>query len=284
MKTLDMTDIFCRPIHGTETHLKTTRSVRPETNIQNHTKTFHGSKEVHLKWWPVSSRYFCQYQSVNPIRWPSMSLSSTCCLLVVEIFVETILSVQYVHYTDVIMNPIASQITSLTIVCSTVYSDADQRKHQSSASLAFVWGIHRGPVNSTHRWPVTRKMFLFDDAIMHMSVQYVDHQCLCRPPCHTSHKYHDDVIKWKHFSRNWPFVRGIHRSPVNSPHKGQWRGDVFFDLRPNKRLSKQWWGWWFETLSSPLWPHCNGLVGDCRTVALGESIRVRLINIIFKIR
>ena len=46
------------------------------------------------------------------------------------------------HYTDVIMTTIASQITSLTIVYSTVYSDADQRKHQSSASLAFVWGIH----------------------------------------------------------------------------------------------------------------------------------------------
>ena len=47
------------------------------------------------------------------------------------------------HYTDVIMTTMASQITSLTIVYSTVYSDADQRKHQSSASLAFVWGIHR---------------------------------------------------------------------------------------------------------------------------------------------
>ena len=47
------------------------------------------------------------------------------------------------HYTDVIMTTIASQITSLTVVYSTVYSDADQRKHQSSASLAFVWGIHR---------------------------------------------------------------------------------------------------------------------------------------------
>ena len=60
----------------------------------------------------------------------------------------------------------ASQITSLTIVYSTVYSDADQRKHQSSASLAFVRGIHRGPVNSPHKWPVTRKMFPFDDVIM----------------------------------------------------------------------------------------------------------------------
>ena len=62
--------------------------------------------------------------------------------------------------------PIASQITSLTIVYSIVYSDADQRKHPSSASLAFVRVIHRGPVNSPHKWPVTRKMFPFDDVIM----------------------------------------------------------------------------------------------------------------------
>ena len=41
---------------------------------------------------------------------------------------------------------------------------------------------------------------------------------------------HDDVIKWKHFPRYWPFVRGIHRSPVNSPHKGQWRGALMFSL------------------------------------------------------
>ena len=70
------------------------------------------------------------------------------------------------HYNDVIMGAIASQITSLTVVYSTVYSGADQGKHQSSASLAFVWGIHRGPVNSPHKWPVRRKMFSFDDVIM----------------------------------------------------------------------------------------------------------------------
>ena len=70
------------------------------------------------------------------------------------------------HYGDVIMDSIASQITSLMIVYSTDYSDADQRKHQSSASLAFVRGIHRGPVNSPHKWPVKRKIFLFDDVIM----------------------------------------------------------------------------------------------------------------------
>ena len=64
------------------------------------------------------------------------------------------------------MYAIASQIASLTIVYSIVYSGTDQRKHQSSASLAFVQGIHRGPVNSPHKGPVTRKMFPFDDVIM----------------------------------------------------------------------------------------------------------------------
>ena len=73
------------------------------------------------------------------------------------------------YYCDVIMDTMASQITSLATVYSTVYSDADQRTHQSSASLAFVWGIHRGPVNSPDKWPVTRKMFPFDDVIMNMS-------------------------------------------------------------------------------------------------------------------
>ena len=70
------------------------------------------------------------------------------------------------HYDDVIMTMLASQITSLTVVYSIVYSGVNQRKHQSSASLAFVWEIHRGPVNFPHKWPVTRKMFPFDDVIM----------------------------------------------------------------------------------------------------------------------
>ena len=100
------------------------------------------------------------------------------------------------HYDDVIMTTMASQITSLTVVYSIVYSDADQRKHQSSASLAFVRGIHRGPVNSPHKWPVTRKMCPFDDVIM----------------CNQ-------------FPRYWPFVW-----PVNSPHKGLWRGALMFSL------------------------------------------------------
>ena len=71
-----------------------------------------------------------------------------------------------IHYSDVMMDTIASQITILPIVYSTVYSGADQLKHPSSASLVFVPGIQRWPVNSPHKGPVTRKMFPFDDAIM----------------------------------------------------------------------------------------------------------------------
>ena len=67
------------------------------------------------------------------------------------------------------MSTMASQITSVLIVCSTVCTDADQRKHQSSASLAFVRGIHRWPMCSPHKGPVTRKMFPFDDTIMNAS-------------------------------------------------------------------------------------------------------------------
>ena len=76
------------------------------------------------------------------------------------------------HYNDVIMGTIASLITSFTIVYWSVYLGADQRKHQSSASLAFVRGIHRWPVNSPHKWPVTRNMFPFGDVIMETTVSF----------------------------------------------------------------------------------------------------------------
>ena len=70
------------------------------------------------------------------------------------------------HYSDVTMRAMASQITSPTIVYSTVYSGADQRKYQSSAPLVFERGIHRWLMNFLHKRPVTRKMFPFDDVIM----------------------------------------------------------------------------------------------------------------------
>ena len=74
---------------------------------------------------------------------------------------------------------------------------------------------------------------------------------------------HDDVIKWKHFPRNWPFVRGFTgpgEFPTQRPVTRSF--DVFFDLRLNKRSSKQPWGWWFETPSWPLWRQCNGFISE----------------------
>ena len=65
---------------------------------------------------------------------------------------------------------------------------------------------------------------------------------------------HDDVIKWRHFPRHWPFVREF---PAQGPVMRSF--DVFFDLRLNKRLSKQSLGWWFETPTRPIWRHRNGL-------------------------
>ena len=67
------------------------------------------------------------------------------------------------------------------------------------------------------------------------------------------------MTSWEHFLHYWPFVRGIHQSAVNSPHKHQWRGTLMFSLIHsfNKRLSKQSWGWWFDMPSRSLWCHCN---------------------------
>ena len=88
------------------------------------------------------------------------------------------------------MSAMASQITSFTIVNLTVYWRADQRKHQSSASLAFVRGIHRWPVNSPHKGPVTRKMFPFDDVIMFKLCVWL------AGSAHASQQIRTDVIKY----------------------------------------------------------------------------------------
>ena len=83
------------------------------------------------------------------------------------------------------MGTMASQITSVSIVYSIVCSGTDQRKHQSSASLAFVKGIHRGPVISPHKSPVMQKMIPFDDVIM----------CLCVSLCASIMSFYTPV--WK---------------------------------------------------------------------------------------
>ena len=74
--------------------------------------------------------------------------------------------------------------------------------------------------------------------------------------CYAKHVHnHGDVIKWKYFPRYWLFMRGIHRSPVNSPHKGQWRGALMFSL-----ICAWINDWWFETPSRPLLRHCDILL------------------------
>ena len=72
---------------------------------------------------------------------------------------------------------------------------------------------------------------------------------------------HDDVIKWKHSPRYWPFVRGIHRSLVISPHKGQWHGALIFSLICTWTISgdKRWRRRWFKMPSRSSWRHCNGI-------------------------
>ena len=145
------------------------------------------------------------------------------------------------------MSAMASQITSLTIVYSSIYSAADQRKHQSSVSLAFVRGIHRSPVNSPHKGPVTRKMFPFDDVIISLVTCVANHHVsriwkvsfidihhgntllwFVNKDLLYIYFVHNDVSRWKYFPRYWPFVRGIHRSPVDSRDKGQGRGALMF--------------------------------------------------------
>ena len=91
----------------------------------------------------------------------------------------------------------------LTIVYSSVHSNADQRKYQSSASPAFVWGIHRWPVNSPHKWPVTRKMFPFDDVIV------------------SSQKTHCNKDSLK------PRIEANHYRPLRSEQKGHMLQTIF---------------------------------------------------------
>ena len=90
---------------------------------------------------------------------------------------------------------------------------------------------------------------------------------------------HDDVIKWKHFPHNRPFVRKIHRSPVNSPHKGQWRGAlVFWYPCMHQELSKQWRRRWFVTPSRSFRRHCNAL-STGRTWCELQSANVHLVDL-----
>ena len=143
------------------------------------------------------------------------------------------------------MGTTTSQITSLTIVYSTVYSGSDQRKHQSSTSQAFVRGIHQWPVNSPHKGPVTRTMFPFDDIIIYELLILEEaiklwhnrlrnaNQCLVKPlqwcfnGCDgiSNHQPHDCLLNCLFRLRSKKTSKLLvislcDGSPVNSLHKG----------------------------------------------------------------
>ena len=168
------------------------------------------------------------------------------------------------HYNDVTMGSIASQITSLTIVYSAVYSGADQRKHQSSASLAFVCGINTGPVNSPHKWPITRKMFPFDDVIMvrYRSMSSISfrvnpltgrqpNDCPCASE--VTDEYGQKHIVWRIlFTRMWHSYSWNGTEQVDygsrsssfvvtsyTPHNGENSFTICMDLRWLRR--EEWW-------------------------------------------
>ena len=82
--------------------------------------------------------------------------------------------------------------------------------------------IQRPPLDLGHGWSITPHIFEVANTITNLKPHTTD-----TPSIGCSH---DDVIKWKTFPRYWPFVREIHRPPVNSPHKGQWRGALMFSL------------------------------------------------------
>ena len=116
----------------------------------------------------------------------------------------------------IIMSAMASQITSLAIVYSTVYSGADPRKHQSSASLGFMRGIQRWPMNSPHKWPVTRKMVPFGDVIMNI-LSFVPRTLPSQSPSRhslTSWRLASEVSRSSTLSRSWPSTLA---SPSSSP-------------------------------------------------------------------
>ena len=131
------------------------------------------------------------------------------------------------------MGKMASQITSLTIVYSIVYPGADLRKHQSPASLAFVWGIHGGPVHSPLKCSVTRKMFPFDDVIMHeekWSMPIDDRKC-----------------KYKSFTKNFKTYRALNHLiyPVASGDKLASGNLLTATIRPHLMSYYHWvyWVW-----------------------------------------
>ena len=185
-----------------------------------------------------------------------------------------------------------TRLVSSTIVQGDIIGNIKVPRH-----WPFVRGIHQWPVDSPHKRPVIRKTFPCQDAIIHSEnrnmasvrnwsskakkwtcwwhikivlewlclfklwIKFVKLNAFNGIMCSWWNKsqQHDDVIKWKHFPHYWPFVRGIHWSPVDSPYKGQWCGALMVSLIlcMSKRLNIQLRHRWFEMPSCSLWHHCN---------------------------
>ena len=126
------------------------------------------------------------------------------------------------HHNDVIMRATASQIPSLAIVYPTVYSGTDQRKHQSSALLAFVRGIHRWPVNSPHKGPVTRKMFPFDDVIMDLWGSAVIFREIPLTFNLTSDNVSQNILASKRLNKSTALVQAVAGGDFNIVRQAQW--------------------------------------------------------------
>ena len=113
-------------------------------------------------WWQFQKRCH-SHQSINQHKSYSSKIS---CKSPSSKWINHCFNYEHAHHSDVIMSAMASQITGVSIVFLTVCSGTDQRKHQSSISLAFVMGIQRWPVDSHHKGPVMQKRFPFENVIM----------------------------------------------------------------------------------------------------------------------
>ena len=128
------------------------------------------------------------------------------------------------------------------------------RQNDVILKMTSFWRYNDVTITSCVQWGATACRY---NALW--SIPIGSQSCTCM-----SSSIHDDVIKWKHFPRYWPFVRGIHRSPVNSPHKGQWRGALMFSL------ICVWINAWVNNREAgdlrryhtPLWRHRNDLISS----------------------
>ena len=134
------------------------------------------------------------------------------------------------HYFDVIMTTVASQITSLTIVYSTVYSDADQRKHQSSASLAFVWGIHRDRWIPRTKGQLRGKCFHLMTSSWHSKYQLWAHLRVQEHRTNVTPQYQCFTFSWRQRSTNfilcWHHNTSLEKAPLATMAK--WTNENWF--------------------------------------------------------